>query len=421
MSRLIASLALAAGLLASASASAVEISISCSALGKEYEICKQGVDAWAQKTGNTVKIVSTPNSATERLALYQQLLAAGASDIDVFQIDVVWTGILSQHLKDLTAKAQGVIGGHLPAMAETSRVDGKLMAMPWFADAGLLYYRQDLLDKYKRPVPQTWADLTETARIIQEGERKEGRNDFWGYVWQGRAYEGLTTNALEWIASHNGGTIVDEKGEVTIDNPKAVEALKTAAGWVGTITPDGVLNYTEEESRGVFQAGNAAFMRNWPYAWALAQGADSTIKGKVGIAPLPKGGPDGRHAGTLGGQLLAVSKYSKNADAATDLVMYLTGQEEQKRRAVEGSFNPTIVALYADTDIAKANPFIGDLQDVFSNAVARPATVTGQNYNKVSTEFFNTVHEVLSKRSQPEQALNRLDRDLKRIKRSGWQ
>jgi len=101
--------------------------------------------------------------------------------------------------------------------------------------------------------------------------------------------------------------------------------------------------------------------------------------------------------------------------------MYLTGQEEQKRRAVEGSFNPTIVALYADTDIAKANPFIGDLQDVFSNAVARPATVTGQNYNKVSTEFFNTVHEVLSKRSQPEQALNRLDRDLKRIKRSGWQ
>jgi trehalose/maltose transport system substrate-binding protein len=421
MSRLIAGLALAAGLFTSVSASAVEISISCSALGKEYEICKQGVDAWAAKTGNTVKIVSTPNSATERLALYQQLLAAGAGDIDVFQIDVVWTGILSQHLQDLTAKAQNVIGEHLPAMADTSRVDGKLMAMPWFADAGLLYYRQDLLDKYKRPVPQTWTDLTETARIIQDGERKDGRGDFWGYVWQGRAYEGLTTNALEWVASYNGGTIVDEKGEVTIENPKATEALKTAAGWVGAITPEGVLNYTEEEARGVFQAGNAAFMRNWPYAWALAQGADSTIKGKVGIAPLPKGGADGRHAGTLGGQLLAVSKYSKNADVATDLVMYLTGQEEQKRRAIEGSFNPTIVTLYGDTDIVKANPFIGDLEDVFSNAVARPATVTGQNYNKVSTEFFNAVHQVLSKRAEPAQALNRLDRDLKRIKRSGWQ
>ena len=339
----------------------------------------------------------------------------------MFQIDVVWTGILGNHLLDLTPKAQSAVGDHLPAMVETSRVDGKLMAMPWFADAGLLYYRKDLLDKYKRPVPQTWADLTETARLIQEGERKEGRNDFWGYVWQGRAYEGLTTNALEWIASYNGGTIVDEKGEVTIENPKAIEALKTAAGWVGTVTPEGVLNYTEEEARGVFQAGNAAFMRNWPYAWALAQGPDSTIKDKVGIAPLPKGGADGRHAGTLGGQLLAVSKYSKNAAAATDLVMYLTSAAEQKRRAVEGSFNPTIVSLYSDADIARANPFIGDLVGVFSNAVARPATVTGQNYNKVSTEFFNAVHQALSKRAEPAQALNRLDRDLKRIKRNGWQ
>ncbi|GEO14442.1 ABC transporter substrate-binding protein [Microvirga aerophila] len=420
MPRFLAGLLAAGGLVWSTGAWAVEISISCSSLGKEYEICKQGVDAWAKKTGNTVKIVSTPNSATERLALYQQLLAAGASDVDVFQIDVVWTGLLGSHLQDLTAKVQGAIDDHLPTMVETSRVGGKLMAMPWFADAGLLYYRQDLLDKYKRPVPQTWSDLTETARLVQEGERKEGRGDFWGFVWQGRAYEGLTTNAVEWVSSYNGGAIVDEKGEITIDNPKAAEALKAAAGWVGTITPEGVLNYTEEESRGVFQAGNALFMRNWPYAWALAQGADSTIKDKVGIAPLPKGGQDGRHAGTLGGQLLAVSKYSKNTDTAADLVMYLTGPEEQKRRGIQGSFNPTIVSLYGDNDIARANPFIGDLVDVFTNAVARPATVTGDNYNKVSTEFFNTVHQVLSKRAEPAQALSRLDRDLKRIKRSGW-
>ncbi|WP_230531106.1 ABC transporter substrate-binding protein [Microvirga roseola] len=420
MSRTLATLAAAAGLLLSTGAHAVEISLSCSALGKEYEVCKEGADAWAQKTGNTVKIVSTPNSATERLALYQQLLAAGAGDIDVFQIDVVWPGILGEHFKDLTAEATG-LNEHIPAMVDVARVGGKVVAMPWFADAGLLYYRQDLLDKYNRQVPQTWAELTETARIIQEGERKAGNNDFWGYVWQGRAYEGLTTNALEWVASNNGGTIVNDTGEITIDNPNAAEALKTAAGWVGTVTPEGVLNYTEEESRGVFQAGNAAFMRNWPYAWALAQSDDSTIKGKVGVAPLPRGGADGRHAGTLGGQLLAVSRYSKNADAATDLVMYLTGQEEQKRRAIEGSFNPTILSLYEDADIKKSAPFIGNLREVFANAVPRPSGVTGEDYNKVSTEFFNTVHQVLSKRAEPAQALTRLDRDLKRIKRDGWQ
>ena len=147
------------------------------------------------------------------------------------------------------------------------------------------------------------------------------------------------------------------KGEITINNPKAAEALKTAAGWVGTITPEGVLNYTEEEARGVFQAGNAAFMRNWPYAWALAQGADSTDQGQGRHRAAAQGRRrTARHAGTLGGQLLAVSKYSKNADAATDLVLYLTEREEQKRRAIAGSFNPTIASLYKDADIAKANP-----------------------------------------------------------------
>ena len=403
-----------------AAANAAEISISCSALGKEYEICKDGAEAWAKRTGNTVKLVSTPNSATERLALYQQLLAAGAGDVDVFQIDVVWPGILGQHFVDLTQKAQGQVGQHFPAMIQNNTVDGKLVAMPWFADAGLLYYRKDLLEKYSRPVPATWEELTETARLVQEGERKAGNANFAGYVWQGRAYEGLTTVALEWVYSHNGGTIVDDKGEITISNPRAALALKTAAGWIGAISPQGVLNYTEEEARGVFQAGNAVFMRNWPYAWALAQGSDSPIKDKVGVAPLPKGGADGKNAGTLGGQLLAVSRYSKNADAAVDLVMHLTSPDEQKRRAIAGSFNPTIPTLFKDPEIQKAAPFIGELFQVFANAVARPATVTGQHYNKVSSEFFNAVHQVLSGRAQPEPALASLDRDLKRIKRGGW-
>ena len=411
---------MALSLAAYASANAVEISISCSALGLEHELCRQGVDAWAERTGNTVEIVSTPNSATERLALYQQLLAAGAGDIDVFQIDVIWPGILGEHFIDLTPYADGAEREHFDSIVETNTVDGRLVAMPWFADAGLLYYRQDLLEKYGRPVPQTWQELTETATIIQDGERKAGNGDFWGYVWQGRAYEGLTTNALEWVASHGGGTIIDADGAITIDNPQAAAGLRQAAGWVDTISPPGILNYAEEESRGVFQAGNAAFMRNWPYAWALAQADDSTVRGKVGVAPLPKGGPEGRPAASLGGQQLAVSRYSEHPEIAADLVMYLTGAEEQKRRAIAGSFNPTIPALYDDPAILEAAPFIGELADVFSNAVARPATVTGEDYNKVSNAFFNAVHSVLSGSAEPEEALTDLDRDLTRIKRRGW-
>jgi trehalose/maltose transport system substrate-binding protein len=401
-------------------AGAAEIAIACSALGQEQDHCRAGAEAWAERTGNSVKLISTPGSASEQLALYQQLLAAGAADIDVFQIDVVWPGILGEHFIDLSQAAGDRPAEHFAAIIDNNTVDGRLVAMPWFADAGLLYYRQDLLEKYRRPVPETWEELTETARIVQEAERAAGNPDFWGYVWQGRAYEGLTTNVLEWISSHGGGRFVDEDGEITINNPEAVRALELAASWVGDISPPGVLNYTEEEARGVFQSGQALFMRNWPYAWALAEGADSPVRGRVGIALLPKGGENGTHSAALGGQQLGVSRYSTNPDLAADLVMHLTSVEEQKRRAAAGSFNPTIPALYDDPEIASAVPVIAELRAVLDHAVPRPSTVTGVAYNRVSATIFDAVHRVLSGRAEPEAALVRLERDLRRIGRRGW-
>ena len=400
---------------------ATTLSISCGAVGQELELCKTGAEAWAKKTGNQINLISTPNSATERLALYQQLLAAGAADVDVFQIDIVWPGILSNHFIDLSTQAKDVLKNYFPAIVKNNTVDGKLVAMPWFTDAGLLYYRKDLLAKYNVQPPQTWQELTDIAKKIQDGERAAGNDKMWGFVWQGRAYEGLTCNAMEWVASYNGGTIVDETGKVTIDNPQAATAITAAAGWIKTISPEGVLNYTEEEARGVFQSGNAVFMRNWPYVWSLAQGPESAIKDKVGVSVLPKGGADGRNAATLGGWQLAVSKYSKNKELAADLVMYLTSAEEQKRRAIQGAFNPTIEALYKDPEILKAAPFMGELYDTFVNAIARPSTATGTKYNQVSNEFWNAVHEVLSGTAKADANLAKLASSLKRMSRGGRQ
>jgi trehalose/maltose transport system substrate-binding protein len=235
----------------------------------------------------------------------------------------------------------------------------------------------------------------------------------------GRAYEGLTVNALEWLYSHGAGTIVASDGIITVDNPRAAEALSQAAAWVGTIAPPGVLNYAEEETRGVFQSGNAAFMRNWPYAWPLINAGDSPVSGRVGIAMLPKGGPGGRHAATLGGEELAVSRYSRSPEAAIGLVRYLTGKAEQKRRAIVGGFNPTIEALYDDPEVLAANPFFRELYDTFVNAVARPSGITGVRYNQVSAEFWNAVHAVLSGRSEAGPALGRLEHTLERISRGG--
>ncbi len=399
----------------------VTISISCSSLGIEQQLCEAGSDAWAKETGNKVKLVATPADANERLALYQTLLAAQSHDIDIFQIDVIWPAILAPHLMDLsTVLSEQDRADHFKVLIANDTVGGKLVAVPWFVDAGLLYYRKDLLEKYGKEVPATWAELADTAKAVMEGEAKGGNSVVQGYVWQGRAYEGLACNALEWIASFGGGNIVDQNGAVTIDNPQAAKALETAKSWIGTISPMGVLSYAEEESRGVFQSGNAVFMRNWPYAWALANAADSPVKGKVGVAVLPQGdGSDARHAAALGGQHLAVSRYSAHPKEAADLVRYLTSAQEQKRRALEGSFNPTLRSLYTDSELVAANPFYKDFLPIVDSAVARPSTVTGRRYNQVSSAFVRAVHGALSGQGEASASLVTLNKELERLGRNG--
>jgi len=401
-------------------AGAATVAISCGAVGLELELCREGATAWAERTGHEVEVVSTPNSTTARLGLYQQMLAAGSADIDVFQIDVIWPGTLAAHFIDLREHMKAArIEQHFATIRDNNTVDGRLIGMPWFTDAGMLYYRRDLLDKYGHAPPATWQELTTIAKEIQDRERAAGRERMHGFVFQAKAYEGLTCNALEWIASFGGGTIVADHGEITIDNQDAAAALELAASWIGAIAPEGVLNYEEEDARGVFQSGNAVFMRNWPYAWGLANAEDSPIRGKVGITRLPKGGADGQHAATLGGWQLAVSKYSEHPEVAADLVAYLTSYEEQKRRAIEGSYNPTIPELYQDPEVLEANPFFAQLYDILDAAVTRPSTVTGVKYNRMSSNFFNAVHDVLAGRAQPAARLAALARRLERLARGG--
>ena len=411
-------LALAFGL-AGMNAHAALVRIAGGATGQELELCKQSADQWAKNTGNEVQVVSTPNDSNERLALYQQILGSGSDKVDVLQIDVVWSGLLATHLIDLKPYSKGAEKNHFPSIVANNTVGGKMVGMPWFTDAGLLYYRKDLLEKYKLSPPQTWEDLGAAAKKIQDGERAGGNDKMWGYVFQGRAYEGLTCDALEWITSYKGGAIVEPNGKVSINNPQAIKAIDTIAKWMGNIVPKAALNYGEEEARGVFQSGNAVFMRNWPYAWALAQKDESPVKGKVGIMALPKGGADGRNAATLGGWQLAVSKYSKNAKAAADLVNYLTSEPVQKMRAISGAYNPTLPALYKDPDVLKANPFMGDLYTTFTSAVPRPSTVTASKYNQVSNQFWNATHDVLSGNGDAATAYKNLENSLKRLAPSG--
>ena len=409
-----------AALLLSSVAQAASLKVSCAGGAQEIELCRSAVEEWSRKSGHVAEVVVGPANASERLRQYQQSLEQKSDAIDVLQIDAPWTGMLQQHLIDLKPFSGGIEAKHLGGAVANNTVDGRLIAMPWFIDAGLLFYRKDLLAKYGQKAPRTWDELTKSAQLVQQGERTAGHATMWGYVWQGRNYEGLTCNALEWWVTHGAGSFVDQGGRVTVHNAQGMQALRTAAGWVGTISPKEVLNFGEEESRAVFQSGNAVYMRNWPYAWAASQAADSPIKGKVGVTVLPKSAAaGGRFGATLGGQQLAVSRYSRHTAVAAQLVMYLTSAEVQKARAIQGSFNPTLWPLYADRDILKANPFMGELFGVLAFATARPAGATGQHYFEVSNAVAASVHKVLSGQLPVNEASAQMEKDLLRIGKNG--
>jgi len=405
----VAATALALG---ASAVSAAEITYVSGAVGNAVEDFKKIVAPWEAKTGHTVTLVPMPASTTDQFGQYRLWLAAGNGDIDLYQTDVIWAPQLADHFVNLSDKAGELMKSHFPSIVESQTVDGKLVALPLFTDAPALYYRKDLLEKHGASVPKTWEELTATAKAVQDAERAAGNNDIWGFVWQGNAYEGLTCDALEWVKSSGGGQIVEPDGTISVNNEKAAAALELAATWPGSISPEGVLAYQEEEARGVWQTGNAVFMRNWPYAYGLGNSDDSAVKGLFGVTTLPTGQGHDTSAATLGGWNVAVSKYSDNQEAAIDLAMYLAGHEAQKTRSIIASNLPTIVSLYEDADIAREQPIIPQWKDVFLQAVPRPSAPTREKYNEVSTLFFSAVHSVISGNAKAADALADLEDDL---------
>ena len=414
-----------AGLLAGAamlagSAIAADLSVVSGDTGNGIDFMKRELAKFNKATGNNVTVTAMPSSTTDQFGQYKLWLAAGNSDIDVYQTDVIWAPQLADQLLDLTAAAKDVIGTHFKSIVESQTVNGKLVALPAFTDAPALYYRKDLLDKYKLPVPKTWDEMAATAKTIQDGERKAGNDKIWGFVFQGNAYEGLTCDALEWLKSSGGGQIIEPNGDISVNNKNAAAILNTVKSWVGTISPPGVLAYQEEEARGVWQSGNAVFMRNWPYAYGLGNTGDSKVKGLFGVTTLPIGTGGTTSAATLGGWNIAVSKYSKHPDEAIKLALFLASPEVQKDRALEMTNLPTIVSLYDDADIAAKAPIIPQWKAVFQQAVPRPSAPAKIKYNEVSSDFWTAVHDTLSGKGDAAANLEALEAKLTKLKGAAW-
>lgn len=386
-------------------------------VGMNQQLARELIAQWEAETGIPVEIVTGPTEATERLSQYMQMFGARSAEVDVLQIDVIWPGILGPGLLDLGPHLSDEdIASHFPEIIENNTVDGRLVALPWFADAGILYYRTDLLEKhgFDGP-PATWDELEEMARAVQRAEREAGNSSFWGFVWQGRATESLTCNAVEWEASHHGAAMIGPDGEPTVDSEASIRAFRRAASWIGDITPRGVTAYAEEEARALFQQGNALFLRNWPYVYSLANAGDSPVAGRFDIAPLP--GADAGPASALGGQLLAVNARSRHPEQAAAFARWMTQPEQQRHRAIGASYIPTHPSLFDDPEIIESIPFLPRMLPVLENAVARPSRLLGEYYNEGSTIYFRGVSSILSGQADAEDAAARMARELRALDR----
>jgi trehalose/maltose transport system substrate-binding protein len=349
---------------------------------------------FTQDTGIKVKVVPHPTASDASYSQLARVFSTKSSSFDVAMIDVVWPGAFAPYLVDLKPKLGAQAKLHVQGIVQNDTVDGKLVAMPWFGDFGILYYRTDLLQKYgyAQP-PTTWTQLFAMAKKIQDGEQ-QGNPSFSGFVFQGNAYEGLTCDALEWLASSGAGQFVDN-GQVTIDTPKAAAVLDAFAAQIGQTTPRGVTSYQEGEAHTAFLAGNAAFMRNWPYAYSL--GADpkqSKIVGKFNVTTLPHG-PGGHPVGTVGGWQLAVNKYSKHVDASIEFVRYMTSPAVEKFDAITNTNVPTIPSVAKDPAVVKANPYLKPNIATVAR-VARPAKYLKTHYNEGSKAIYQGINQILN-------------------------
>lgn len=316
-----------------------------------------------------------PHSSTAYHDLLTQKLKNGDTTVDVFFMDVIWVPefAAARWARPLDDKFSLTMQqAFLPATTEVGRYGQHLYGVPSRIDAGLLYYRQDLLSKYGFTAPDTWEALVHQAETILAGERTTSPT-LQGYAAQFKQYEGLVCNMLEVIHAHGGSLLTADGSHSTLSAEPSIDAIQFVRNrLIGRITPRAALTYQEPESLTLFLQGQAIFHRNWPYAWELANNQTrSTVAGQVGVAPLP-GSIPGRTAAALGGWLYGISAASQHPEEAWALIEFLSSEAMQKRFAQEAGIAPSRTALFSDPELLAASPQLRHHLAVLQAATPRP-------------------------------------------------
>lgn len=327
-----------------------------------------------------VELVDAKGDAEERRRAFAGYLAEGDASRDIYLLEGTWlAGFAAEGWLlplDEYLQAEELSRDHfLPPAAQASTVGGRLVALPWTADAGLLYYRQDLIDA----VPGTWSELAVTAAQVAGPEGTP-----YGFVWQGAAYETLTCVTLEFVWAY-GGQVLDAGGQAAFDSPEARAALQQMVELVRSgLAPSEVTSYREAEALDAFAQGEAAMMRNWFYAWDRLNAPGAPLAGLVAIAPLP--------ASCLGGQSLALSASSPNPTQAFRFMAFLAGHEQQVQLGREGSQPPARASAYRDEDLLEERPILRSFHDAVALAQTRPQSSV---YPAISEAIYAQVHALL--------------------------
>jgi multiple sugar transport system substrate-binding protein len=359
------------------------------------------------------------NSDTgQRLDKLRTQFQAGGENIDIILGDVIWTAELAESgwISDLSDRfPESQQQQFLPGSVEAITFNGKPYGMPWFTDTGLLYYRKDLLKKsgFNGP-PKTWDELKQMTRKV----RRDSDIKF-GFLFQGAKSEAGVCDGCEFIWGH-GGNVLDpsDPTKVLVDSPQAIEGLETERSMITDgIAPKAVTVYEETETEGEFLRGDAVFLRNWPYVYSLI-GTSSYPKLKtdqVGVSELPSA--DGKPGnGTVGDQPLYISTSSKYPDAAWKFIEFLSATDQQRFRAVEGSYLPTRSALYDDPEIQDSVPVVALAKQALQHTRPRPVS---PYYSDMSLEMQEQFNASLKGDTTPGEAARTLKGELESIIQEG--
>ncbi|MBI2895754.1 MAG: extracellular solute-binding protein [Deltaproteobacteria bacterium] len=385
----------------------VVLTISASAVGAEARALERQLRRFVRRhPGVRVVPRRTPDAADQRHQLYVQWLNARARDPDILQLDVIWTAEFAAAGWILPLdRFRPDTAAFLPRTIEADRWEGRLFALPWFVDVGMLYYRTDLVSE----PPATFDELTRVAEAVR---RRHGLD--YGFVWQGARYEGLVTVFLEHVRGF-GGRILGPDQRVDVDGDEAVRALTYMTDSIRRtrVVPESVLTWQEEQARFAFQNGRAVFMRNWPYAYPLLEDpAKSRVAGRVGVAPMPAA-PGGISTAALGGSQLAINAHTEHPRVAFELVDFLTRPRQMAERARLVGQYPTRPALYDDAELRDAlaiDPRTA--RRIVEKAEPRPVSPV---YTELSELLQVRLHRALTGQEEPRPALEAAAREMRRV------